>query len=479
MAKKWRLIIVFIGVIWLSFNIFFLPFFPWPTGIVRAWLLLSGYLPYRDLTWLRTPLDLFLLGGWFKIFGISGSSYQTFIYAIVLLTGGAIYVIGNKLISNKGFISFLFYAFLLSPLFQSAEMGETLISFFAILLLGFVFLYLDRKNYLLLFISGIICGTILTTKQNAGMVLLAVGSVVVLDAYFKKSFKILFKGLLILTTGFSVPVLILVIYYFFQNGLEDLIYYTVTMIIGDYSRKVMPKGYTLGDGMLIEYAYVSLLVPFAMFYKKIGLSLQKIVFVILLAISLSFSLLPSFLSYRAVTIFPVISIVVMCNILIFQKLKKSYLAGKFIFIISFILFFIFISRFLNSYFLTIREEGFKFGNLIRDYGENEYKIARWIKANTAKDEKIVNWGSEMIYFLSDRYPKYKYIESFPPLLQPFKVTYDLFTKNPARIIVYDTSLSEQIDFGNWPFIDFMKKNYKQVGKYGDSLVIYQYNLGKY
>src|SRR3989344_8760372 len=210
MTKRWQLFIVFIGVAWLSFNTFFLPFFPWSTGIVRTWLLLSGYLPYRDLTWLRAPLDLFLLGGWFKIFGISDIGYQIFIYIILLLTAGTIYVIGNKLFRNMGFIPFLIYVLFISPLFQSAEMGEVIISFFAILLFGFILLYYDRKNYLYLFISGIICGIILITKQNSGVVVLAVGATLALDVYLKKSFKVLFKSFLFLIAGFSIPLLTLI-----------------------------------------------------------------------------------------------------------------------------------------------------------------------------------------------------------------------------------------------------------------------------
>lgn len=120
--------------------------------------------------------------------------------------------------------------------------------------------------------------------------------------------------------------------------------------------------------------------------------------------------------------------------------------------------------------------GFKPGQYITDYGEREQKIADIIKKNSTKDEKIMNYGSAMIYIFSDRLPANKYIYPFPYVLYPYDKTTKVFTDNPPKLMVYDESLpNDHPGLSDWPFIDFMKKNYRKIATFSE-IVIYRYDL---
>lgn len=475
---SWQMTVLFLGTAWISINIFFLPFFPWSTGITRTWFILHGYLPYRDFTWLRTPFDLFLLGGWFKLFGVSEISYRYFIYILLLLIAVMLYFFGQKFFATKKILPFLFFVIFLFPLFLNTEMGEIVIGLLNTLLLIIVIFYLTKRYSLLLFIAGLICGFIIITKQNAAGVILAVAVTVGLDSYFKReSFLKWFRREAYLTIGFIMSILGLITYYWYQKALYDLFYYTVKVVLINYRNEPLPPGYSLGDGMWIEYGYFAILLPFIIFWKQTKLSLQKVIFIFLFVISLFPSLFPSYLSYRTFTAYPIISVVAAYDILLFiHYLQQKNILRWVIVLTSFITFIILSVRFIQPYLLVVQTDGFHPNSILRDYGDNERKIAEWIKTHTDKNEKILNWGNEIIYFLADRFPKYKYIEPIPSILAPYEKTSKLFIKDPPRIVVYDNSLVDVfIGLRSYPFIEFLKKNYKEVGKYGDTLVIYQYN----
>ncbi len=445
------------GLAWVTLNVFFLPFHPWTTGIVRPWFMLNGYLPYRDFGWMRTPLDLFLLSFWYRLFGISAQAYQFFVFTLIT-------IITLILFLTKKAFSFTFYLLLLFPLFLNIEEGEIFIGLFSLLFFVLMCQYFQNKKLSWLLTSGLIAGLALITKQNSALMILAGLLALGLDVK-RLSVFIVRAGLYFLAA--LLPFILLSGYFINHASFKDFFDSTIIFPLFTYSKAPV----THGDGGWIAAGYLSLLIPFILFRKKTGFSTQSAILLVLLILVLFASLLPSFLSYRAFTAFPLVAIVAGTNVALFLKNKTSRL----IISISFLFFLGFIARFLGDYCSFVRDNGFHFQQYLLDYGETEYKIAAWLRKNTQKEEKIINYGNAIIYLLANRLPKNRYIDPFPYGLQPYEKTSQVFFDNLPRIVVYDESLpADHLGLEEWPFIKFMKENYHQAARFGETLVIYEY-----
>jgi len=467
-------IVLLFGIGWTVLNVYFLPFAVWTLGIVRPWFIINGLLPYKDFTWIRTPLDMFLLSFWYRIFGVGATSYQLFVLLLLVVLCILVFYTTRQLFGSKFIGAFLFYIIFLFPLFINTEEGEFLVGVFIMSVFISMWKYLRYSQLRWLFISGCIGGLVYITKQNASVIMLALFCSLTFDAYLRRnSIAQWLQRTVIFAFGGLLPVALTLSYFYFRGGLNDFLYYTVFFVLGPYAKQ--QPNLIHGDGLWIAAGYITLLIPFILFWKRLRLQPQIVVLLTLIVLTSLFSLLPSFLSYRAFPAFGAIALVAGFDIALLQD-KTAKIVIKGIVLISFLLFIIFTFRFIQSYIVFIQGNNVAYGQFITDYGDDEKKIAHWIKTNTSKDEKIADFGNEIIYVLSDRLPKHKYIEPFPYHLQPYERSSQLFINDPPKIVIYDTSLP-QIHKGleNWPFIPFMKKYYKEVGRYGDTLVIYQFS----
>lgn len=462
----WPMCLLFWVLTWLTANVYFLPFAIWTAGIMRPWYIMQGYIPYRDFVWLRMPLDLFLLSGWYSLFGPTAHAYQNFVFILLVCIAISLFFISRALVYKFSSVSFLFFAIFLFPLFQNTEEDEMLIGLWAILLLAFMSLFLKKQKIIYLLFAGIIAGMSLMTKQTSGLLIIASLASIIFNFFLRKD---AIKGLLIrmgvFSLGVSIPILLIVSYFIGKHSMGDFLHYTVFFNFGSVYADGSPKG----DGLWIITGYLCLLFPFIVFWKNTKLMPQIVFFITLEIFSLFTSLFPSALSYKAFTSYALISVVAGCDILLFLSLKKH----KKIVLLSFLFFLIFIRNFISSYFTY--NLVFSSSQLLQDFGKPEYEIANLIKKNTNKNDKIINYGSEMIYLLSDRLPKNKYVDPFPQMLQPFDVSLKVFVDNPPKIIVYDQSLPEdQPGLSDWPVLAFMRKNYNVIGRYKNNLVVFMY-----
>lgn len=464
------LFILFLGLSAVTFQLFFLPFHIWDAGIARSWYMINGLIPYRDFVWIRMPLDLFIMEAWFNTFGSTGVAYQFFIYFLLVVLSVLIFITGKVFLKRFYFLPFIFFNIFLFPLFQNTEEGEILVGIFNVLLFLLVGLFFQKKNIKYLFAAGLISGISFVTKQNSVLVVGSVFLSLVLDSIINKE-KITFflKKIALYSVGIIIPVLFIFLYFYLNKSLSDFLNYTLFFILGTYSKAQVNQG----NGLLIVFAYISLLVPFAFLIKKIGWKIQSGLFLILQIVVLFPSLLPSFLSYRAFTAFPLISIV--AGTLIGIILGKAKAITKVFVCFAFLIFLIFNWTFINSYIGSIKDGEIKPGQYITSYGDRELEIADLIKKNSTKDEKIISYGNEMIYVLSDRLPANKYVDPFPYLLHPYDKTTKVFTDNPPKLMVYDESLpKDHVGLDKWPFIDFLHKNYDIVKRFDRSFVLYKY-----
>lgn len=464
-------LILFLGITAVTLQLFFLPFHVWDAGVARPWYMLHGLIPYRDFVWIRMPFDLFLLEGWYKILGANGFAYQLFIYFLLIVLSILVFLAGGLAMKKFHFLPFVFFNIFLFTLFQNTEEGEILIGIFNITLFIVAFLYFKKRNLWYLFIAGLVCGISFVTKQNSVLVICAFFAALLIDFLLKRE-KIVFflRNVGLYFLGIAIPIFGIVLYFLLNNGLVDFLYYTLFFILGTYSRTQVNQG----DGLLIAFSYISLLIPFVLFLKRTSLNLIVGIFLILQIFSLFPSLLPSFLSYRAFTAFPLISIVAGAILKVFIESKIGKV-GRAIILLAFVAFIFFNYTFIDSYISSITNGEFKYGQYITSYGQKELEIAGLIGENSTKDEKIISYGNEMIYVLSDRLPANKFVDPFPYLLHPYEETSKVFIDNPPKLVIYDESLpKDHIGLDKWPFIDFLHKNYDIVKRFDNSFVLYKY-----
>ncbi len=457
-------ILLFSSGIWVVLNVYFLPFHIWDAGVMRPWYMLHGYLPYRDFTWIRMPFDLFLLSWWYRVVGVFPLSYQSFYIVLMLLIILTLFIVGRYLLGRNSRIPFLFFIIFLFPLFQNTEVGELLIGLFSIVLLGVFALFIRTKKIVFLLLLGCIAGLSFITKQNSVLVIAVVyGFLLYKGIITKEKIKTVTIWLVAFSSGLLVPILLLIGYFYVQSGLSDFLYYTVYFLVTKYTSAPVTKG----DGGWILISYMLALIPLVYILKKMKKDKEIVIFLIFQTLCLFSSLLPSFLSYRAFTAFPLMS-------LVFGYIWIEKSKNKAIFIFILIGFIALNVRYISPYLASIQDTGFRPGQYLTSYGESEREIGEWIRANTKSDEKIINYGSEMIYLFADRLPKNKYVEPFPYLLQPFEKSTKVFTDNPPRVVIYDKSLpNDHMGLSDWPFLRYLQENYNIVNTYSDNLVIYQ------
>lgn len=451
-------------------NVYFLPFSIWDAGVIRPWFMLNGYLPYHDFTWIRMPLDLFILSGWYKIIGVSPNSYQLFCFLLYSTVTVLLFLI-TKAINPKYYKgSFIFFIILLFPLFQNTEEGELLIGIINLLIFFMMYRYLKNQSLKYLFLLGFAVGTAFVTKQNSALVTVVSFVTIMFNGIFlKKTLPQYIKDSTVFFIAVLIPFLSISVYFICKGVFADFFYYTILFLLGVYSKEPT----LFGDGLWIIASYIAILIPYIVFRKKIQIEPLIGFFLFFQIIVLFISLFPSYLSYRAFTSFPLVSIVVGYILSLFFRNKSAF--AKFCVFTSFIIFMVLTSRFINPYINEIISGGFLYGRHLTSYGGTEYKIAELIKSKTSSNEKIIIYGSEMIYLLSNRFPKNKYIEPFPLHLRPYEVSFKVFTGDPPKIVVYDESLpADQPGLSDWPGIQFFRNNYKVIGRY-NTIVVYEYN----
>lgn len=459
---------VFLGALaWITVNVYLLPFSVWTAGITRPWFIMQGYIPYKDFVWLRMPLDLFLLSGWYTVFGPAPQAYQGFIFVLLAIIAALLFFVCRVLIPRFGHLSFLFFAIFLFPLFQNAEVDEMMVGLWAILIFAFMAFFLTKKKLRYLFLTGVISGMSLMTKQTSGFVIIAIFISIIFNFFLSKNtIKNFLISIGVFGLGLFIPILFIVAYFIINHSLGDFLHYTIFFNFGSVYEGWSPAG----DGLWIVAGYISLLFPFIIFWKNTKLMPQIIFFITLEILSLFPSLLPSAISYKAFTSFTLVSIVAGCDIMLLLSLRKH----RGIILLFFALFIIFTQNFILSYFSS--NPGFAPNQLLEDFDKPQYEIADLVKSRTNNNDKIISYGSEIIYLMANRLPKNKYIDPFPYMLKPYDASLKVFTNDPPKIVVYDESLpADQPGLSDWPGIQFFRENYKVIGRYGDTFVVLEYN----
>lgn len=452
-----------LGVYWVVLNTFYLPFLIWTEGLHRPWLILQGLIPYRDFEWIRTPFDLYLLAGIYKIFGFNPLYYQLTLFALYLGTGILIFFFFVRKAKAFAIVSYLLYVFLAFFLYSTTQIGEVLVGVFVFLTFVFLWLYDEKRSNYFLLLSGVFCGFALITKQTS--TIFAAFSFLSLFVFGTRG---LFRRMIYFLLGVCIPVLPLLFYYYFNNALLDFFYYIVVFNVSVYREQAPLWG--LRDALPYLILHIASVLLFLL-VKTPLFSLRAKLIIAVMVVGLLPTLLPTYWSYRLVTALPILTLMLAALVtnakgLLHTKVKVLVMVLAFIIPLT-------LSQFASNYQHYIKSvSGFSFRHYTIEYAPYQKKVVDWLIKNTTPNERIFNTDSNIVMFYSRRLPHNKYVDALPWVYFPLDVSFRDITRNPPRVVVYDSTLPTSWPvLKKWKFIPYLYSHYKRVEKY-DAIEIY-------
>ncbi len=189
-------------------NLFATRFTAWPEMLAWPYLILQGWLPYKDIAIAHNPLMLLELSMFYKLFGVGILQLKIYTWLLILLNAGLLcFVVNNlkedrdkktKLYKNSGIISAILYILLVIVFEGNGLWFDLALTPYAILL----YYLLTKKEYLF---SGVVFVLGFLTKQT--FIYLALPIFIFLIQNKKElfnNFKKLFIGSLIILVPFIV-----------------------------------------------------------------------------------------------------------------------------------------------------------------------------------------------------------------------------------------------------------------------------------
>lgn len=459
------LAILSLGIFGIALNIFYSPFYIWSEGVYKPWLFLNGFVLFRDSMWNRAGFDLYILTGFYKIFGISFLNFQIFIFLAQSLIGIVMFSLLYKKSFLVAIISYVVYSLFAFIVYGSINQpAEILIGLFVLMVFYFYWEFIDKKNIKFLFFAGVATGLSFITKQTSIFILFS--TLILLIIYSRE--KLMKKSFFYLI-GTAIPVFIYAGYFALNNGLSDLYFNTIYAPLAPYRQNVSLWGWS--EGVRIIGLHLAVIIPFIILKTK-GIIVGSVkAALILFVLSLLPTLLPSFWSYRLISALPIFSIMtavfLICGYFIIRN-NREYLR-KGIIILGLILLFVQFGVYFNQSTSSISDNGgfVKQDYLLDGYSENEEKVVSWLKENTEEKEKIFNTANNLVLFFSNRFPQDKYDCSMCFGFYPINQYFDTITRNPARVVVFDTNLPKDWEIlENWKYIRFLKDNYALAKTFG-------------
>jgi len=135
-------------------------FTAWPEMLAWPYLILKGWLPYRDIAIAHNPLLILILTGFYKIVGVGIMQLKIFTWGLIIVNSYLTYFVAKKYWSNKvGYVSGFLYIILCIIYQGNGLWFDLALTPFALLL----YLFIREKRYLY---AGLIFGLGFLTKQT-------------------------------------------------------------------------------------------------------------------------------------------------------------------------------------------------------------------------------------------------------------------------------------------------------------------------
>lgn len=423
-----------------------LGFTAWPEMTLWPYLILKGWLPYRDIAIAHNPLVLVDLAIFYKFFGVSLSSLKAFTWILILMIDGLVYFVVKKLWDGKtALIAVVFYAFF-QLFYEGNGLWFDLYLTFSSLL---IFYSVKNKKY---FWVGVWWALSFLVKQTAFWFLVPIG-LSLLPIKSSKSIKKLLKGILVV----FVPAVLIISY---LGILPDYIYWAYEFGVG-----ILPQ--SVGQVNLPGLKQlVTVLLPFSalailLIYKKSKENWQLLIW----SLFGLMGTLPRWELFHFQPALPYLAIAIAISLINFQKVKPTI---KYLIVVYIIVVTLLIGRF------TIRQ----WGGGDRFFEPEILDLANFIKDDIGQGEKIFilnAWDS--VYVLSNTLPAVRpWVPHLPwymglPGIQE-EIVKDLEISVP-KMIVQGEYL--QTGLGSYrPEIinDFIYDNYQIKDKIGNYLILF-------
>lgn len=190
-----------------------LPFTAWPEMMVRPYLMLNGWLPYKDIIMEHNPLLLVDLAIFNKLFGVGLLQLKIYTWIWIMLTDIVLLLVAKKLWNLKTALVALIFYIPLQIIYEGNGLWFDLTLASLALL---IFYSLRRKEYLW---AGIFFAIGFFLKQTAAWFIFPILYHFLKDLIKKnyKSFILLTEGfLIILALALGVMAIVGILPYFFQ-----------------------------------------------------------------------------------------------------------------------------------------------------------------------------------------------------------------------------------------------------------------------
>lgn len=476
--KLVSLVVLSIGTAWIYLNIFWSVFYVFAQAIEKPWLFLNGFVLFKDLIWNRAGFELYLLAGFYKLFGINPLNFQIFIFLCQTLIGFVIFGLLYKKsfwLAVSSYTLYVAFAFLVYG--SITESAEILIGLFVFLILYFYWEFIEKKNLKYLFLAGLATGLSLITKQTSLFIPFSV--IVLLIIYSRKQ---LIKKSICYLSGTAFPVLMYVSYFIWNDALLDLYQNTIYNVLFVY-RETAPS-WGLSEGIRMVIFHLTVLIPFTLMNTDKFVSKPVKTALIIFVLSLFTTLLPTYWAYRLVSALPIFSVIT--SIFFVKGYMMIRKANSYI--LKLVVIFLFITFLLQFKFYFDQNIGYVVDNggysprqyIFDGYSDDEKEIVAWLRNNTKTNERILNMASSFVYYYSGRYPSVKYDDSIYFGILKLDQYYGTITKNPARVVIYDSDLpSKWPILKNWKYVAFLKENYDLVKTVGIYKIYVLKNLQAY
>lgn len=252
MVKKNYLLPIILGIHLLI--LVFTSFTAWPEMLAWPYLIMKGWLPYRDIAIAHTPFLLFDLSLVYKIFGVGPMQIQIYSWFIALLTDLVIYFVASKLHGKKVALWTLLMFIPLNIFYEGNGLWfDYLLG--PLMLLSYYFI--KKEKYLT---AGLMWGLAFMTKQTAVWFIPAI-------IYLFWGKQLLFK-LKEYACGFLIPITITFVVFQILGILPNFLYWAFQFGVYTLPRAIGQIDYPSFRQVVVSLVPVAMMVPILIAEKQ-------------------------------------------------------------------------------------------------------------------------------------------------------------------------------------------------------------------
>jgi len=455
MNKKYYLTLIAI----LSSHLFVLiktKFTAWPEMLLWPYLMIKGWLPYKDIAIAHNPLMLLELSFFYKIFGVGVNQLKIFTWIVILTFNLLIFIVTKRIWNKKiALFSVIFYSIWMffyegNGLWFDLYMGILAFSSFCFAL---------RKNW---FLTGFFWALAFLSKQTAFWFLIPISYTAITE---RETFKSLKDKILKFTYGSIVVFVVFLIFIYSADIMPDFFNWAVKF--GIFTLPKLKGQIQFPDFKNIIVSFFPFIIFLYMFFNTLSRQKYKKSNIVNLFLWSFAGVLGTFPRFELFHFQPAVPYLAIATSIAISNLNFRTFSYR--------LFLIF--YFSTSFYLVFSSLHRNYGKETRFYDREVLKVVEYIKNNTIYDEKIfvLNWW-DSIYALTNTMPASRpwvpqlaWYQELPGIEE--KEVNSIEKNKPKLILLYPYT-----DFGLSSFVPqklyhYVQENYKLKDKVGNLEVL--------